>query len=87
MPAYFMLLSYSILQKTGDYFTITSKLSELHMVMDVGYIHTEKPVIAYLPKNPPTDNQLWRKENAGESTFYLVSKLDSSYKITIQVST
>ena len=76
-----------ILQKTGDYFFIVSKLGTSHLVMDVDWFSTTPgtQVISYPKKTPPADNQLWMKEDAGENTFFLVSKLGSSCKITIQV--
>lgn len=42
----------------------------------------------YIQKHPPADNQLWMKEDveANNNGFYLVSKLDPSCKITIQVT-
>ena len=58
------------------------------MVMDVQKSETVPgtPILIY-PPNPPRliSNQLWRKEYAGENTFYLVSKLHPSCKLTIQV--
>ena len=63
-----------------------SKLGS-NLVMDVAYCSTEPGthVISYTRKNPPRPNQLWRKEPVGGNTFYLVSKLGSSCRITIQV--
>ena len=67
--------------------------------MDVDAFSTEPgtPVICYTQKrcytqkDPPADNQLWTKEsakdvNSDENAFYLVSKLNPSCKITIQVT-
>ena len=64
-----------------------SKLGTSHLVMDVNWFSTTPgtQVISYPKKTPPADNQLWMKEDAGENAFYLVSKLSSSCKITIQV--
>ena len=77
------LILYSISQ---HWFFIMSKLGN-NLVMDVAYCRTTPgtQVISYTKKNHYRPNQLWRKENAGENTFYLVSKLDSSCKITIKV--
>ena len=64
-----------------------SKLGTSCLVMDVDWFSTTPgtQVISYPKKTPPADNQLWMKEDAGENTFFLVSKLGSSCKITIQV--
>jgi len=63
-----------------------SKLGN-NLVMDVAYSRATPgtQVISYTKKNPPRPNQLWRKEYCSENTFYLVSKLHSSCKITIKV--
>ena len=56
--------------------------------MDVAYHHTTPgtQVISYTRKNPPRPNQLWRREFVDDNTFYLVSKLHPSCKVTILVS-
>ena len=63
-----------------------SKLGK-NLVMDVAYSRTTPgtQVISYIRKNPPRANQLWRKEPVGDNTFYLVSQLHSSCKITVKV--
>lgn len=55
--------------------------------MDVAYSSTEPgtQVISYTRKNPIKPNQLWKREFTGDDTFYLVSKLSDSCKITIKV--
>ena len=55
--------------------------------MDVAYCRTTPgtQIISYIKKNPPRPNQLWRKEPYDKNTFYLVSKLHSSCKVTIKV--
>ena len=69
-------------------FFITSGLGE-NLVMDVAYCRTTPgtQVISYTRNNPPRANQLWTREfvSNNKKTFYLVSKLHSSCKITIKV--
>ena len=59
------------------------------LVMDVAHCNPSPgaEVISYKRKNPPGNNQLWKKEPAGENTFHLVSKLGSNCKVTIKVGT
>ena len=67
----------------GDYFFIASELG-LDLVMDIEGSNTSPGtrVISY-PKKSSADNQLWKKEHVGDTTFYLVSKLGP--KVTIRV--
>ena len=83
MTRIFICWYYYILQ---GWFFIMSKLGN-SLVMDVAYNNTNPGthVISYTKKNPPADNQLWVKEHTAVNTFYLVSKLSSSCKITIKV--
>ena len=71
-----------------SWFFIMSKLGN-NLVMDVAFCRTtpRTQVISYTKKNPPRPNQLWRNEHKknDKNTFYLVSKLHPSCKITIKV--
>ena len=68
------------------WFFIMSKLGN-NLVMDVAFCRTTPgtQVISYTKKSPPRPNQLWRKEHCNNNTFYLVSKLHPSCKISIKV--
>lgn len=81
-------LHYTVLQNMDGLFFI--RIGTSQVVMDVDAFST-KPgtqVICYIQKDPPADNQLWMKGDveADNNGFYLVSKLDLSCKITIQVT-
>ena len=76
------------MQNTDDYFFIESTIGS-KMVIDVEHSNDNAgtPVISYTRNSRElVYNQLWKKEAAGENTFYLVSKLGSDCKLTILVS-
>ena len=72
----------------GDYYFVVSKLgTDSELVMDVKRSNTDPgtQVILYPQHQRFRKNQLWMKEQAGEDTFYLVSKLSANCKIAIKV--
>ena len=72
----------------GGCFFVVSKLgTDPELVMDLKRSNTNPgtQVILYPQHQHFRNNQLWMKEQAGEATFYLVSKLSTNCKIAIKV--